>query len=340
MLNLLIVLTTVLAVTCATTPKSVEEAYKIIQDHVKSFGTGISGGLCDKNKCCIISSTESCPISKMTKDSSTLVLPGGNTRCIFSDSTPFAFQVVPGDSDICTTDSSPQSLVGLFDRTDTKNKYRSFTIVHVSYCSGDLFGGNVTRSYNDKKGQPVVQVGLFNAQSAVDWIKQQMKNGGLASQLSEFVVSGCSAGSIGAQLWGNEATKQINWKHAAVIPDSFAGVFPDGSSGPLIYNFGFCSSGFLSTEFYQRCINQQLELYDIVMEYIAENPSIPYNFIQSKIDIVQHSIYTAVAVSTDTKPIILTSEEFYKRVNTIFGLYNQGDLTRQANPNFVTYLVD
>ena len=88
----------------------------------------------------------------------------------------------------------------------------------------------------------MVQVGLFNAQSAVDWIKQQMKNGGLASQLSEFVVSGCSAGSIGAQLWGNEATKQINWKHAAVIPDSFS-VLSDGSSGPSINNF-FCSSFF------------------------------------------------------------------------------------------------
>lgn len=241
---------------------------------------------------------------------------------------------------LCTTDSSPQSLVGLFDRTNTKNKFRSYTIVHVSYCSGDLFGGNVTRSYNDKKGQPVVQVGLFNAQSAVDWIKQQMKNGGLASQLSEFVVSGCSAGSIGAQLWGNEATKQINWKHAAVIPDSYAGVFPDGSVGPLIYNFGFCSSGFLSAELYQRCINQQLELYDIEMEYIAENPSVPFNFIQSKTDIVQQSFYTAVAASTGTKPTVLTPEQFYTRVNTIFGLYNKGDSTRQANPNFVTYLVD
>ena len=92
MLNLLILLATVLAVTSATAPKSVEEAHKIIQDHVKSFGTGV-GGLCDKNKCCTVSSTESCPISNMEKDSSTLVLPGGNTRCIFSDSTPFAFQV-------------------------------------------------------------------------------------------------------------------------------------------------------------------------------------------------------------------------------------------------------
>lgn len=92
MLNLLVLLATVLAVTSATAPKSVEEAHKIIQDHVKSFGTGV-GGLCDKNKCCTVSSTESCPISNMEKDSSTLVLPGGNTRCIFSDSTPFAFQV-------------------------------------------------------------------------------------------------------------------------------------------------------------------------------------------------------------------------------------------------------
>jgi hypothetical protein len=234
----------------------------------------------------------------------------------------------------CTSDSSPQSLVGVFDRTNPKNKYSAYTIVHLTYCSGDLFGGNVTRPYTDSKGQPVVQVGVHNAQATVDWIKSQMSNGGLSSTLSELVVMGCSAGSIGVQLWGNQVLKQLSWKHASINPDSYAGVFPEGSVGPLIYDFGFCSAGFLSSTLYQKCMNKQLTLVDINMEFIASTKQIPYNFIQSKTDAVQISFYIAVAETTGIKPASITPTEFYNDVNSIFGTYNQG------NQNFLTYLVD
>lgn len=69
---------------------------QFISQHVKSFTTQKLGqGLCDGQTCCNVTSTESCPISTMLKDQSTLVLPGGETRCIYSYSTPFAFQVLP-----------------------------------------------------------------------------------------------------------------------------------------------------------------------------------------------------------------------------------------------------
>ena len=67
---------------------------------------------------------------------------------------------------------------------------------------------------------------------------------------------------------------------AAVVPDSYAGVFPVGSQGPLVYNYGFCSSGFLSDPLYQKCMNQELTLQDINMEFIANTPSVPTSFIQ------------------------------------------------------------
>jgi hypothetical protein len=113
------------------------------QTHIRnSFNDGrVSANartMCSTNTCCNITATESCSIANMKKDSTTLVLPGGNTRCIFSDSTPFAFQVIPGDSDkvlfffqgggacwnkastvplsMCSTDASPASLSGAFDR--------------------------------------------------------------------------------------------------------------------------------------------------------------------------------------------------------------------------------
>jgi hypothetical protein len=83
---------------------------------------------------------------------------------------------------LCTTDIVVQSLTGIYDRSgnygvnnnnnhrDVGNKYdipgdnkgikidkdyiinpfRMYTIVNVLYCSGDVHGGNVTRSYRDK----------------------------------------------------------------------------------------------------------------------------------------------------------------------------------------------
>ena len=47
---------------------------------------------------CTITDTEMCPISDMPKGVSTQVFPGSNTRCIFSYSTPYSFQVIPGDT--------------------------------------------------------------------------------------------------------------------------------------------------------------------------------------------------------------------------------------------------
>jgi hypothetical protein len=160
---------------------SQNEAGDIIREHVASYSSPMFGKtLCEQYSCCNVTSTEACSISSMPQDQTTLVLPGGETRCIFSDSTPFAFQVIPGDKDkvlfyfqgggacwdqtstsggFCTTDSSPQSATGVFDRTNSLNAFKDYTIVHVLYCSGDIFAGNVVREYNDKNGQPVTQKG-------------------------------------------------------------------------------------------------------------------------------------------------------------------------------------
>jgi hypothetical protein len=236
---------------------------------------------------------------------------------------------VSSKAGFCTSDSSPQSPVGVFSRTDDRNKFKDFTIVHVLYCSGDVWGGNVTQPFDDDAGVPVQQQGLANAQSALNWAKQQQVAGRLLSSLSELVVMGCSAGSVGAQLWANQVLGALAFKTAAVIPDSYAGVFPPGSEGPLIFNYGFCSSGFLSEALLAKCLAQQLSLQDIMLEMMPAFPSIPFAFIQSKTDIVQQSFYIAIGVTTQASSKLIDPSLFYKDVNDIFGAYN-------ALPNFVT----
>ena len=72
-------------------------------------------------------------------------------------------------------------------------------------------------------GVPVTQKGLANTQSALDWVVKAQQTGDLTSTFSELVVMGCSAGSMGAQLWGNQLLKTLSWNRAAVVPDSYAG---------------------------------------------------------------------------------------------------------------------
>lgn len=141
---------------------SYHEAIDAIKTDLKGYETLGGQGLCDRNDCCTISETNSCSLDAFAKDKSMLVLPGGETRCIFSTSTEFAFQVIPGDTDkllfyfqgggacwdkvstvtvpLCTTDASPSGLNGIFDRSNLDNAYRDYTVVQVLYCSGDIHG--------------------------------------------------------------------------------------------------------------------------------------------------------------------------------------------------------
>jgi len=163
---------------------------------------------------------------------------------------------------------------------------------------------------------------------------QQQAVGALAETLTELVIMGCSAGSIGAQLWGKQVLTSIAWQKAAVVPDSYAGVFPPGSQGPLIYNYGFCKSGFLSADLLVKCEAQELSIQDIDLEFIAATPTVPYTFIQSKVDDVQQSFYIALGVTTNSSDPLTNPTEFYNDVNEVFGGY-----TAQLQ-NFATYLVD
>eukprot|EP00603_Paraphysomonas_imperforata_P003403 CAMPEP_0114428196 /NCGR_PEP_ID=MMETSP0103-20121206/8794_1 /TAXON_ID=37642 ORGANISM="Paraphysomonas imperforata, Strain PA2" /NCGR_SAMPLE_ID=MMETSP0103 /ASSEMBLY_ACC=CAM_ASM_000201 /LENGTH=442 /DNA_ID=CAMNT_0001597391 /DNA_START=29 /DNA_END=1357 /DNA_ORIENTATION=- len=337
-------------------PMSLEEAHSHIKENVASIQENYSSSqeLCDKYTCCEMSATESCSLDSLPSTGSSLVLPGGETRCIFSYSTPFAFQVYRGSSDkllfyfqgggacwdepstnigFCTTDSSPSGTSGVFDKSNDLNAYKDYTIVQVLYCSGDVHGGDTTRPYNDKDGVPVQQQGLANAQATLDWVKAQQSAGLLSSELSDLVVMGCSAGSIGAQLWYDQIVSALSFKDAAVVPDSYVGVFPPGAQGPLIEDFGFCKSGFLSPELTQQCVDGDVTLQAMNLEFMEKHHDIPVSFIQSKTDVVQISFYIAIGATTPNTTAAITPTEFYNGVNDIFELYN-------PQSNFVSYLVD
>jgi hypothetical protein len=145
---------------------------------------------------------------------------------------------------------------------------------------------------------------------------------------------------------------QLQWSSAAVVPDSYAGVFPEGAIGPLLYKYNFCSAGFVSEALREKCLDKQLTNMDVVSEYLANSPEVPLAYIQvehlsrcsclllslahrthlitlssnacihtssqSKTDTVQMSFYVSLGLTTPNTTAAITPAEFYADVNDIF----------------------
>lgn len=303
---------------------------------------------------------ESCPLSEMPEDLSTVVFPGGDTGCIFGSlSTKYAFQVIPGSSDEllvhfqgggacfngastlpapqCTVNADPYLQVGVLDRDNVRNPFREFTAIVVLYCTGDFHGGNVTDvfSYVDAGGASQVGVrqanGLANTQAVLDYIVELQATHEMNPLLQEFVISGDSAGAAGAAIWARKFFEAVPAQRGFVISDSFAGVFPRDTLPELIRDYGIC--GFFDDFLLNlKCDAGYLTLQDIVEERLVDD-GYTFIFVDSKLDPVQISSYNLVAALTataDTK--VIGEAEFYFRQTRAYQSLTRG--------NSVFYLVN
>lgn len=140
----------------------------------------------DGDEYCVVSDGSACALEDLTAstlDSSSLIYPGGNTRCAFDDFTnssvdfstnaTYFFQVFPAPElakkklflyfqgggaciDDLTCDFALQCIVetfnpnavplstGVLNRSDPQNMFNDWNIVHAPYCTGDLHVGNKT----------------------------------------------------------------------------------------------------------------------------------------------------------------------------------------------------
>ena len=158
--SLLLLLSVVISV---VTPHTIEEPVagdkRNIWQRLRSIGQR-------DEQTCEIQSANDCPISDLKKiivGDSIYVQPSAqyNTTCLDGD--PYRFVVYPGTSNdlliyfqggggcfdgktsilgSCSNDASErEENVGVFKRDDARNPYRTYTIVHIMYCTGDLHAG-------------------------------------------------------------------------------------------------------------------------------------------------------------------------------------------------------
>jgi len=297
---------------------------------------------------CHMSAWEQCPITDMQgRATFTNVFPGGKTRCMLSTHKDYSFQVIPGDMDklmiyfqgggscwdegstkmkLCSTKVWVNDLVGIFDRKNPGNPYQNYTIVHIGYCSGDAHAGDVEREYTGPGGAQVEQRGFQNAMAAINWTKANVRG----NELESFVIAGTSAGSLAAQLWARKLLSEFSYESAAVLADSYIGVFPSDIQGQMQSHIGVCNTGLLSETMKDHCTAGNLTVEDTYSEVMSSFPDVVFASINSKTDAVQMGFYDAVQLSTFGGNSVLSPADFYKKMTTVQGFYSR-------HPNHINY---
>ena len=233
----------------------------------------------------------------------------------------------------CRTDALPWPVYGVLDKEDSRNAYRAYTIVNVLYCSGDNHAGNVVRNFTDVNGNYAKQRGAVNVHAVLQWVEKQQQAGHLASKLEYLVVMGCSAGALAAQVWGNEIIRRLQYpKRAAVVADSYIGLFPADLEGQMMYDYGMCDLYFLTDDMRVLCERKQASVAYWAQVQMQLAPQVPYLFLHSRTDRVQIKYYNYLVESFGLEEE-LDEEGFVEGADAMLEKFN-------ALSNFVVYYVD
>jgi hypothetical protein len=229
---------------------------------------------------------------------------------------------------LCNKAVKTQPATGLFDRYNKDNPFKDYTVVHIGYCSGDAHAGHADRDWADENGYPIRQRGYENAITAVDWAKRNVGN----KKLDHLVLTGCSAGSLGTQVWSRKLLQEFQYERAGVIADSYAAIFPTGSQPHFIKDLGICSTGVLQGDMQKKCDKGKISVQNFYDNTMKTFPEVAFANLDSKYDKVQIAFYQAIHVSWNGVPDVLTANFYYQRLSEIVGPYSK-------NPNYVSYLV-
>eukprot|EP00931_Biecheleriopsis_adriatica_P080218 TRINITY_DN53572_c0_g1_i1.p1 TRINITY_DN53572_c0_g1~~TRINITY_DN53572_c0_g1_i1.p1 ORF type:complete len:458 (+),score=98.56 TRINITY_DN53572_c0_g1_i1:52-1374(+) len=295
---------------------------------------------------CELGPGENCSISQMTGPTNVKLPISQDTKCFYGDD--YNFGVLPGDSDklllyfnaggACWKGNTSATVMqcnsgidvtagnsGMLSSADA-NPFKHFTMVRLKYCSGDLFIGNST----DYWDRPVQQKGYNIVRKTLDWVKANFPG-----KLQTLLISGSSAGCMGAQFWTSTILKEMSFEEAFTIYDSYAGVFPAGTESQVLRYWKACRLPVLSVAQQAACESGDLNAFHAstsTEEAISAHPEVAFSSMDSKWDEIQQSFYQAMAMSYGVSPS-LNKGDFYFLANRIREKYiNHG--------NFAPILID
>jgi len=305
---------------------------------------------------CYMSGKEKCKLSSISTTSpSTLVYPGGKTRCLNNSFPDFAFQVFPGDTDKlyilfdgggaewdrlstsvqAANKTAVEAMIdsGFIRRgTDRRSPLRNHTILFVQYCSGDLHSGNVTRNYTGVDNGPVHQMGYHNTLSVMNWALDNMQ-----PKLQSLVVSGVSAGAIAAEVWSFKFLRTFKYESARIWADSYVPIFPEHFQGKIFDSLRVCGTDLLEgqEELQKMCLNRTLNIEDVYDASIAAHPQVGFASATTVHDFAQMSFYklTSLTKFDINGAVFFAQSNFHRRACKMLSRYSQ-------HPNYVSYMMD
>jgi len=122
------------------------------------------------------------------------------------------------------SDNPNNTTTGFGDLTNSNNPFKDWTIIFVSYCTGDIHFGDATASYNfGGTTYPTYHKGWHNARTAEKWAREHFV------APDEVFVTGSSAGAYGAFF--NAPLHHFVW------PDSKFTVLADAGNGIITPTF-------------------------------------------------------------------------------------------------------
>lgn len=325
-----------------SSPERTADARQINKDTMKELGYGS----------CSLSDSE-CNLKDL--EGPTLVYPGGDTECLHGDD--YAFAVTPGDTDKllymfqgggacweangafgkqvimqCTPDLQSAVVTsgsghGVQNRARSDNPFRSYTVVELLYCSGDAFMGDTILEAGNSTFK---QKGYANAAAALAWTKTNV-----VGELSSLAVTGFSAGSLGTMSWSETVLGMFQYKSAAVLFDSYAGLFPEGAQAPTVKRWGSCDTGLMTDTLASRCRDGTFTIQDAALSAMMKFPSVPFASIQSKADTSQIWFYQGMAQSWGMmEDMQITPTDFYRDANLVLEEW------ARAAPNYCAFVVN
>jgi hypothetical protein len=223
---------------------------------------------------------------------------------------------------------------GILSGADERNPIKGWTQVFVPYCTGDAHGGDKVTEYFPKGSDKVVihHRGQKNVAAVMSWMEDNLP----ATSLTDLLVTGCSAGALGAQLHSNNIlTKYQSVARATVLVDSYMGDAPamwwNGAPEP----FGGYSNWGADALFPNDALKESAKtsrnfrFSDMMTEVMALHPTRAFAFLQSEQDVTQRSFANLMSFA---QYLPMSEDEYSGVVGAMLGRYNCG------NPNFKSYV--
>ncbi len=281
--------------------------------------------------------------SAYAEDAWETIAPGGETSCALG--TPYTFHARRADPEkvvvffngggacwagqTCDPSVDPTTYVpsaqmghndprnhkGIFDLGNPANPVSGWSMVFVSYCTGDVHLGGIDRAYTKPDGSEITirHRGHTNAHAALNWMKENF------GSAKEILVAGSSAGAVASPIYAGVVAK--------THPDATVRHLGDGAGGYGAENVSTLLDAWdLTNSLPDWAIGQNMEkgFTGLYLNAIAVFPDIAFAQYDAAHDRVQIQFSQALGGSSDLLSQLTENHETISSAADSFQNYTAG----------------